>query len=119
MSTDVILACGGIGREANEEPSLELKMLKALRIIFVLMNTSGGERVFALKTRKFDDPKKKKADRAVEAALKKCEILGRDAGWIFFLADTKSVMELLAVKGVNLESLTEMELIGWLKKKRG
>ena len=60
MDADVILACGGIGREVSGEPSLNLKMLKALRIIFVLMNTSGGERVFALKTRKFDDPKKKK-----------------------------------------------------------
>lgn len=119
MDADVILACGGIGREVNEEPSLDLKMLKALRIIFVLMNASGGERVFALKTRKFDDSKKKKANRAVEAALKKCEILGSDAGWIFFLANAKSVMELLTVKGVDLESLTEMELIGWLKKKRG
>ena len=119
MSADVILACGGIGREVKGEPSLDLKMLKALRIVFALMDASGGERVFALKTRKFDDPKKKKANRAVEAALKKCEILGRDAGWIFFLADTDSVMELLAVKGACLKPLTEMELIVWLKKKRG
>lgn len=119
MSADVILACGGIGREVKREPSLDLKMLKALRIVFALMDASGGERVFALKTRKFDDPKKKKANRAVEAALKKCEILGRDAGWIFFLADTDSVMELLAVKGACLKPLTEMELIVWLKKKRG
>ena len=51
--------------------------------------------------------------------MKKCRILGSDADRVFFVARTKSLIELLSVKGISVSEMTENELVDLMKKKEG
>lgn len=116
MSADVILVCGRVARKVSGDPASDLKILKALRIIFVILGLPYGEGVFPLTME--DVPlKKKRLRKRKEAAMKKCWILGSDADRVFFIARTKSLIELLSVKGVSVFEMTENELVELMKKK--
>ena len=117
MDADVILVCEGIGRNVSDDPAADLRTLKELRLIFKSGKILYGERVFPLKMKnqKF---KQKRQDRAKNDALEKCWILGRDAEWIFFIAQPKTLIRLLAVKGVAASDMAESELIEQLGQKR-
>lgn len=118
MKADVILVCGRVARKIGGDPASDLKILKALRIIFVLLGLPYGEGIFPLVMENVP-LKKKRLRRRKEAAMKKCRILGSDADRVFFIAQTKSLIELLSVKGVSASQMTENELINLLKDKRG
>lgn len=118
MDADVILVCEGIGRSVTDDPPSDLKRLKELRNIFKSGHVLYGERVFAL-TMKNLRLKKKKQNRAKEEALKKCWILSRDAERVFFIAQPKSLIGLLAVKGVSASDMEESQLIRLLGRKGG
>ena len=118
MNADVILVCGRVARKVSCDPAADLKILKTLRIIFVILGLPYGEGVFPL-TMENAPLKKKRLRKRKEAAMKKCRILGSDADRVFFVARTKSLIELLSVKGVSVSEMTENELIDLMKKKRG
>ena len=117
MDADVILVCEGIGRNVSDDPAADLRTLKELRLIFKSGKILYGERVFPLKMKnqKF---KQKRQDRAKNDALEKCWILGRDAEWIFFIAQPKTLIRLLAVKGVTASDMAGSELIEQLGQNR-
>ena len=117
MKADVILVCGRVARKVSGDPASDLKILKALRIIFVILGLPYGEGVFPL-TMKNVPLKKKRLRKRKEAAMKKCRILGGDADRVFFLAPTRSLIQLLSVKGVTVSEISENELIGLMKKMR-
>ena len=118
MSADVILVCGRVARKVSGDPASDLKILKALRIIFVILGLPYGKGVFLL-TMKNVPLKKKRLRKRKEAAMKKCWILGSNTDRVFFIASARSLIQLLSVKGVSVSGMTENELIDLMKRKRG
>ena len=114
----VILACDGFGEILTSDPVSDLRRLKILRVIFKSPEEMGGERYYALKF-KNGDARDRKSLRMRRRAMKKCRILGLGTGWIFFIAQPKSLIGLLAVKGVSASDMEESQLIRLLGRKGG
>ena len=105
MKAVVILACDGLSEILTSNPVSELRRLKILRAVFKSPEEMGGERVYALKMKR--------------RAMKNCKVLGLSAGWIFFIAPAKNLMQLLAIRKLPLHEMTETELCNLLREKRG
>lgn len=114
----VILACGGFGEIVTSNPVSDLRRLKILRAIFKNPEEMGGEQYYALKF-KNGDARDRKSLKMKKRAMKNCKVLGFSAGWIFFIAPAKSLMQLLAIRKLPLHEMTETELCNLLREKRG
>lgn len=114
----VILACGGFGEIVTSNPVSDLRRLKILRAIFKNPEEMGGEQYYALKF-KNGDARDRKSLKMKKRTMKNCKVLGFSAGWIFFIAPAKSLMQLLAIRKLPLHEMTETELCNLLREKRG
>lgn len=117
MEAVVILTCDGFSEILTSNPVSELRRLKILRAVFKSTKELGGEQVYALKM-KNGDARDRKSPKMKRRAMKNCKVLGLSAGWIFFIAPSQSLMQLLSIRNLPLHEMTETELCSLLGGKR-
>lgn len=133
MEDETVLACGRIGVVMSDEPLEDLKRLKTVALISGKFWIRDGEHIFALKMEKSIFTKKKfprlirrllkkteyriaKPPRQVRRLLKECMTLADDSDRIFFLASPEMAMDLLSLKGIQLEEVSAEEILSRLAK---